>query len=128
MPYKDPDPSDPNVLVGVVLPAETETIREMAYAFAEEFVRLGYGNATLLAVFKSPFYAAAHGAYRALGEEAIRKIVAECLAAWGGVRFSILDVGLPIEGEGGEIQNRKPVLSEAEGSKIQNHAKEGKDG
>ena len=37
MPYKDPDPSDPNVLVGVVLPAEKETMQEMAYAFAEEY-------------------------------------------------------------------------------------------
>ena len=123
MPYKDPDPTDPNVLVGVVLPAETETIREMAYAFAEEFVQMGYGNATLLAVFKSPFYAAAHGAYRALGEGAIRKIVAECLAAWGGIQFSILDSGFSIEREAVEknkIQNRKP--------EIQNHAKEGEDG
>src|SRR5262245_64348237 len=119
MPYKDPDPTDPNVLVGVVLPAETKNVGGMAYGVAEEFVRLGYNNTTLLAVFKSPFYAAAHGAYRALGEDAIRKIVAECLAAWGHVQFSILDFGLPIE-RGGESQNRK--------SKIQDRAKEGEDG
>ena len=119
MPRKEIEADDPMELRGVALPADAEAMREMAYAFAEEFVRLGYNNTTLLAVFKSPFYAAAHGAYRALGEEAIRKIVAECLAAWGGVRFSILDFGLPIEG-GGENQNRK--------SKIRNHAKEGEDG
>jgi len=42
MPYNDPDPSDPNVLVGVVLPADAEAMREMAYVFAEEFARMGY--------------------------------------------------------------------------------------
>ena len=28
MPYKDPDPSDPSMLVGVVLPAEAETMTD----------------------------------------------------------------------------------------------------
>ncbi len=93
MPYREPDPSDPNVLVGVVLPADAEAVRDMAYAFAEEFVRMGYDRQRLLAVFKNPFYAAAHGAYRALGEEAIGAIMDECLAAWGGVRFLDLDAG-----------------------------------
>jgi hypothetical protein len=87
MPYKDPDPSDPNVLVGVVLPAESETMQDMAYAFAEEFAQMGYDGDALLRVFQNPFYAGAHQAYRALGAEAVRKIIAECLAAWGGVRF-----------------------------------------
>ena len=87
MPYNDPDPSDPNVLVGVVLPADAEAMREMAYAFAEEFVRMGYDKRQLLSVFQNPFYAGAHGAYRALGEEAILAIMDECLAAWGKVRW-----------------------------------------
>jgi len=91
VPYNDPDPSDPNILVGVVLPAERETMREMAYAFAEEFALLGYDSDGLFRVFQNPFYAAPHQAYRALGEEAIRKIVAECLAAWGGIQFRIAD-------------------------------------
>jgi hypothetical protein len=124
VPYKDPDPSDPNVLVGVVLPAESETMQDMAYSFAEEFARMGYDTDGLLRVFQNPFYAGAHQAYRALGAEAIRKIIAECLAAWGGVKFSILDFELPIEARGGEIQNPKPVLSKTEGSKIKNGGRE----
>lgn len=87
MPYNDPDPSDPNVLVGVVLPADAEAMREMAYVFAEEFARMGYGKSQLLSVFQNPFYAGAHGAYRTLGEEAIHAIIDECLAAWGSVRL-----------------------------------------
>jgi hypothetical protein len=91
MPYKDPDPSDPNVLVGVMLSAEKETMQEMAYAFAEEYALLGYNSEGLFRVFQNPFYAGAHQAYRALGEEAVRKIIAECLAAWGGIRFVFRD-------------------------------------
>jgi len=44
MPYDEPDLTDPQELVGVVLPADTEASREMAYVFAEEFARLGYGR------------------------------------------------------------------------------------
>ena len=91
MPYNDPDPTDPNVLVGVVLPADAEAQREMAYVFAEEFARMGYNGKQLLALFKTPFYAGAYGAYRALGEEAIRTIIDECLNAWGRARIVIKD-------------------------------------
>jgi len=99
MPYKDPDPSDPNVLVGVMLPAEKETMQDMAYAFAEEFALLGYDSEGLFRVFQNPFYAAAHQAYRALGEQSVRKIIAECLAAWGGIRFVFRDEGDRMKGE-----------------------------
>jgi hypothetical protein len=93
MPYKDPDPTDPSMLVGVVLPAEAETMTEMAYVFAEEFARLGYDEKALLWLFKNPRYAGAHGAYQALGEEAVRAIIDECIFAWGGVRFVTHDNG-----------------------------------
>jgi hypothetical protein len=93
MPYNDPDPTDPNVLVGVVLPADAEAMRDMAYAFAEEFVRMGYDKQQLLRVFQNPFYAGAHGAYRTLGDAEIPAIIDECLAAWGGVRLIDHDNG-----------------------------------
>ena len=117
MPYNEPDPTDPNILVGVVLPADQEAVRDMAYVFAEEFARMGFNEARILRLFKNPFYAGAHQAYRALGEEAVRSIVEECLGVWGShQRFSILGFGLPIKAEGG-IQNRK--------SKLQNGAENG---
>ena len=116
MPYNDPDPTDPNVLVGVMLSAGAEATREMAYVFAEEFARMGHDKQQILALFKNPFYGGAHDAYRALGEEAIQSIVDECVNAWGQCRFSILDFEFSIEERGGEIQNRQ--------SKIQNGGRE----
>ena len=87
MPYADPDPQDPMVLVGVPFPATPEVQREMAYALAEEFSRLGYDDRRILALFREPFYAGAHGVMRQLGEEEVRRIVAETTATWGRVRF-----------------------------------------
>ena len=83
MPYHEPDPSDPQVLVGVGLPAEAGTMTEMAYVFAEEFCRMGFDAERILCLFANPFYAGAHRAYRALGEPALRAIVEECVGVWG---------------------------------------------
>jgi hypothetical protein len=95
MPYKDPDPTDPNMLVGVVLPADAEATRDMAYVFAEEFARLGYSREQLLWLFKNPFYGGAHGTYRALGEKETLSIIDECLNVWGNFRVSVQDVQSP---------------------------------
>jgi hypothetical protein len=86
MPYHEPDQSDPQVLVGVGLPAEAQTMTEMAYVFAEEFCRMGWAAPMILRVFSDPFYAGPHRAYRALGEPALRAIVEECVGVWGGRR------------------------------------------
>ena len=83
MPYDDPDPTDPQMLVGVVLPSDQAATREMAYVFAEEFARMGFDTQGLLSIFRDPFYAGAHGIYRTLGEDAIRAIVEECVGVWG---------------------------------------------
>jgi hypothetical protein len=129
MPYKDPDPTDPNMLVGVMLPADAEATRDMAYVFAEEFARLGYSREQLLWLFKNPFYGGAHGAYRALGENETLSIIDECLNAWGQAKFSILDFGFSIAGEDkisdpepndpdpqSKIQNRKSKMAAGGGS------------
>ena len=83
MPYGDPDPADPSILVGVALPAGEEAMRDMAYVFAEEFARMGFSERRLLSLFKNPFYAGPHQAYRALGERAVGAIVTECVQVWG---------------------------------------------
>ena len=92
MPFKDPDPTDPNVLVGVMLPADAEAMRDMAYVFAEEFARLGYTREQLLWLFKNPFYGGAHGAYRTLGENETLSIIDECINAWGNIQVTVQDV------------------------------------
>ena len=82
MPYGDPDPADPTVLVGVELPAGPEALETMAYVFAEEFARLGFDEARLLRLFRDPLYAAPHRAFQVLGEPRVRAIIAECVRAW----------------------------------------------
>ena len=83
MPYRDPDPSDPNVLIGVAVAADAESMRDMAWVFAEEFARLGYDARRILGLFRSPFYAGAHRAWRALGEAETAAIVDQCVSVWG---------------------------------------------
>jgi hypothetical protein len=119
MPFKDPDPTDPNVLVGVMLPADPETMRDMAYVFAEEFARLGYTREQLLSLFKNPFYGGAHGAYRSLGEDETLSIIDECIDAWGQAKFSILDFRFSIQEETGENSVSNTPIKNPK-SKIQN--------
>jgi len=115
MPFKDPDPTDPNMLVGVMLSADAEATRDMAYVFAEEFARLGYNREQLLWLFKNPFYGGAHGAYRALGETETSSIIDEGRAVWGNVTVTIQDVPTPTsflprvagEDEGGGLNARE---------------------
>ena len=85
MPYDEPDATDPQELIGVVLPGGSDETREMAYVFAEEFARLGYSRGQILALLQNPFYAGAYGAYRALGHAVTASIVDECVAVWGRV-------------------------------------------
>ena len=80
---KPAEPDDPIALVGVEVAGDLAATREMAYVLAEEFARLGFDEARLLRLFRSPFYAGAHQAYRALGEAAVAGIVRECIAVWG---------------------------------------------
>jgi hypothetical protein len=91
MPYHEPDPSDPNVLVGVSLPGDEETTREMAIAFAEEFAFLGFDPKRLLNVFRTPDYEAAHRAYLLLGEEEILRIIGEATNFFGRFRVVVHD-------------------------------------
>ena len=91
MPYDDPDPTDPNMLVGVEIPAGATSDLDMAYAFAEEFAKLGFSAERLLAVFRNPYYAGAHRAFLELGEDKIESIVREAVEAWGGFRIVFLD-------------------------------------
>ena len=83
MPFKEPDPSDPSMLVGVSLPADPASDLDMAYAFAEEFARMGFDAQRLLGLFQLPFYAGAHRLWLVLGEETIRGVIAEAIAVWG---------------------------------------------
>ncbi|MCP3963987.1 MAG: hypothetical protein GY719_39645 [bacterium] len=107
-PPVQPRSDDPMELVGVSLPADEESVREMAYTFAEEFAQLGYGEERLLKLFRTPYYAGAHQAWLALGEDEIHRIVKESLAAFGGVRFVVRSAGPPNQRD--PERRRLPVL------------------
>ena len=63
--------------------ADAESTRDMAWVFAEEFARMGFDARRILGLFRSPFYAGAHAAWRALGEAEIGALVEECVGVWG---------------------------------------------
>jgi hypothetical protein len=86
MPYRDPEPDDPTLLVGVSLPGDVETTREMARAMADEYARLGMREAELTALFASPAYAGPHRAWRLLGEGEVREIVRAATGLWSRLR------------------------------------------
>ncbi len=83
MPYGKHEADDPMMLVGVEAPGSLEATRDMAYAFGEEFARMGFDKEKLIGIFQDPEYRAAHNAYMALGENEITTIVNECVGVWG---------------------------------------------
>lgn len=97
MPIHEPDATDPMMFVGVTLPGDLESTREMAYVFAEEFARLGHPAPQILDLFRKPFYQGAHQAFAALGEAEIARIVGECVALWG--RFVWVDQDQAVDQE-----------------------------
>jgi hypothetical protein len=103
MPYGEPDPQDPMLLVGVEVPGAPGSLEEMAWTIAEEFARMGMDERRILALFRSPFYAGAHRAYRGLGEKGVGEIVRQSAAVWGSARTADRDPegAAPILGEEG---------------------------
>ncbi|MCC7261089.1 MAG: hypothetical protein IT369_01075 [Candidatus Latescibacteria bacterium] len=97
MPLHEPDATDPMMFVGVTLPGDLESTREMAYVFAEEFARLGHPAVQILDLFRKPFYQGAHQALLALGEEEVTRIVGECADLWG--RFVWVDEDQDVDSE-----------------------------
>jgi len=91
MPYDEPAPHDPHELVGVSVPGGRESVREMAATFAEEFAARGFDEPRLLGLFRRPFYAGAHHAYRVLGEIEVRRIVREAVDFWGHFRVVVTE-------------------------------------
>ncbi len=89
MPWGDPDPTDPTMLVGVVVPGGRDATAEMAGVFADEFARLGMDTRQIFALFEDPHYAGPHGALGALGVPAVLTIIREAVARWP--RVAIID-------------------------------------
>jgi hypothetical protein len=115
MPYDEPEPDDPTLLVGVTLPADPESDLDMAYVFAEEFARLGFDEERLLRLFRQPFYAGAHRLWEALGEARIRGVIRETLALWGGFRCVDRDAAPPAGAQDACVRGAQAVPDGAAG-------------
>jgi hypothetical protein len=79
MPLRDPEGADPMELRCVEVPAGADAVEEMVRVYALEYRRLGWDRPRILAVFRSPWYVPAHGAWLALGEERVGTLVDEAL-------------------------------------------------
>lgn len=60
---------------GFARAAADERLDEMARCFAEEFVRMGWSDEALAAIFRDPFYQGPHAVYQARGEEYVLRII-----------------------------------------------------
>jgi hypothetical protein len=77
MAEKHYDRDDPFTMVGVAVPGDGDAdLVNMACAFAEEFLRMGWPAERVLALFRSPFYQGPHAVYRAKGEEWVKALLA----------------------------------------------------
>ncbi len=82
MPHDEAVPEDPMGLVGMVLPGEPGQIEAMAECLVEEYVRMGWDEPRLIALFRSPMFLATHRIYRQKGEEYVRALIGQTLARW----------------------------------------------
>ncbi|MBI2167043.1 MAG: hypothetical protein HYU34_02225 [Candidatus Omnitrophica bacterium] len=83
MPKDEFDPEDPMELVGVELPAGSEEgLREMALTFAEEFIRSGFSEDRVLAMFKNPFYQGPYLVWQAKGEVYVNQMIQQAKQMW----------------------------------------------
>jgi hypothetical protein len=77
------EPEDPMDLQAFEVPGDPQVMLQM---LVEEYARMGWGLDALLALFRDPFYVAAHGMWLLYGEEELRRRVAAVLARCGVVR------------------------------------------
>ncbi len=83
MPKEEFDPEDPMEMVAVELPGQSEEqLREMALCFAEEFIRDGWSEEKLFAMFQNPFYQGPYLVWQQKGDEFVRSVIQEAGKRW----------------------------------------------
>lgn len=82
MPKDEFSEQDPMELIGMVLPGEVGTLEEMAKCLIEEYVRLGWDEARLMTLFRSPMFLATHRIYRLKGEAYVRTLIHTTQQRW----------------------------------------------
>ena len=83
MPSKEPEPDDPLELRGVVLPAPDEaSLKDMAVCFVEEFLRDGWSDEQLQAMFRNPYYRSPYLVWRQKGDAYVDAVIQEVRHIW----------------------------------------------
>jgi hypothetical protein len=103
MPHDEFDFEDPLELNGVVLPSAEDTSEAMCECFIEEFMRLGYGPESIVALFRNPQYLGMNRVLEQRGEPFILDAITKVFAAWG------LPVAWPAPEAGGAASSRALV-------------------
>jgi hypothetical protein len=83
MPKDEFDFEDPLQLNGVAFLTEADTTDAMCECFIEEFMRLGYGPKSVLALFRNPHYLGMHMVLEKRGEAFVRDRISEIFSRWG---------------------------------------------
>jgi len=97
MPYREPDPTDPSMLVGNEVECSMVELNEMATAFAAELAQMGHGTERIMTWFRQPSFAGPYLAWSSLGEEKIRALVGEAVDFWSRCSVVVREPLLQIE-------------------------------
>lgn len=83
MAMKPLEEDDPFELTGVVLPVQDETsLKEMAACFVEEFLRDGWSDEQLRAMFRNPHYRGPYLVWRQKGDAYVDAVIQEVRQIW----------------------------------------------
>lgn len=80
MPKHEVEHDDPLELVGVPIPESD--LDEIAEAFVEEYIRMDFDRARILALFKNPFYRGTHQIYLQKGEGYLNEVIDRVITRW----------------------------------------------
>lgn len=83
MPKHELDPEDPLELYGVGLLTREDTSEAMTECFIEEFMRLDYRPAQILALFRNPHYTGMNMVLHNRGEPFVQAKITEVFGWWG---------------------------------------------
>ncbi|MBI4483550.1 MAG: hypothetical protein HY652_11765 [Acidobacteria bacterium] len=81
MTEKEFEPDDPMELVGMALPEGD--LEQTAECIVEEYIRDGWDDASLLRLFRDPFYRFTHRIHQQKGETYVVALVTSLRQKWG---------------------------------------------
>lgn len=93
-------PEDPLELQGFEVPGDVELMFRIV---VEEFARMGWDSAAIVALARDPFYQALHGLWQLHGEAEFQRRVANILSRFGVIR--VREVVAPPPSELVQIEN-----------------------